>query len=211
MEFGNLTRLQPALAAIFGGVLLAACSSNSSNQPDDAAALNQLRTENQAVVQLRRDNQDLARLRQDNAEILKLRPFSSELARLRAENQELRTQAGLKPEDRLADADASGSASGKPGARGTGAPGDPATTDAEAEVDPADLPQEGDDILVEPKYLAALLPGFDWEKIERKEPISIKSILEQKGIVLSNYKQLVDLGLTNYVIRRNPPPAPAEP
>jgi hypothetical protein len=61
---------------------------------------------------------------------------------------------------------------------------------------------EGDDILVDPKSLKQLLPDFDWEKLGRKEPIGIRSLIEKDGVVLTNALQLKEYGITNYVIQR---------
>lgn len=81
-----------------------------------------------------------------------------------------------------------------------------ASTDAELaeKVRPEDLPEEGDEILVPPQLLGALIPGANFENVTRQEPINIKSLLEQQGIVLTNYQQLIELGITNYTIARAP-------
>ena len=81
-------------------------------------------------------------------------------------------------------------------------------------VRPEDIPQEGDEVLVPPQLLGALIPGANFESIQRKEPINAKSLLdslfEQKGITLTNYQQLVEMGLTNYQIVRAQKPVTAE-
>jgi hypothetical protein len=66
--------------------------------------------------------------------------------------------------------------------------------------------------MVDPQYLKQLLPNFDWEKLGRKEPLGIRSLLEKDGTQITNVEQLKDYGLTNYIIRRAPPaPPPQEP
>src|SRR5262245_55518980 len=63
--------------------------------------------------------------------------------------------------------------------------------DAVAEnVRPEDPPQEGDEILIPPRMLGKLIPGANFDAVEREEPINVKSLLEQRGIVLTNYQQL---------------------
>jgi hypothetical protein len=82
-----------------------------------------------------------------------------------------------------------------------------------AALNAPDIPQEGDEILLEPKSLAKLLPEFNWEALERKEPIAVRALLEQHGIVFTNYQELASRGITNYIIQRNRPraPDPAQP
>ncbi|MCI0533893.1 MAG: hypothetical protein L0Z50_01555 [Verrucomicrobiales bacterium] len=70
------------------------------------------------------------------------------------------------------------------------------------EVRPEDIPEEGDEILIPPKMLSLLLPGTNFDSVQREEPINVKSLLDQQGIVLTNYQQLVELGITNYQIVR---------
>lgn len=89
--------------------------------------------------------------------------------------------------------------------------GIPADASADAEVSPEaekirpeDIPEEGDEILIPPKLLGALIPGANFENIAREEPINIRDLLDQQGIVLTNYQQLIDLGITNYTIARAP-------
>jgi hypothetical protein len=67
---------------------------------------------------------------------------------------------------------------------------------------PEDIPQEDDEILISPKMLGKLIPGANFDSVERQEPINVKSLLDQQGIVLTNYQQLVEMGITNYQIVR---------
>jgi hypothetical protein len=43
--------------------------------------------------------------------------------------------------------------------------------------------------------------------VAREEPINVKALLDQQGIVLTNYQQLIELGITNYQIVRAQRPA----
>jgi hypothetical protein len=85
-------------------------------------------------------------------------------------------------------------------------------TDAtkQAEIRPEDIPLEGDQILVAPKFLGALLPGIDLDKIERTEPLDITSLLTTRGVEITNYQQLVEMGVTNYQILRAQKPVNAK-
>jgi hypothetical protein len=74
-------------------------------------------------------------------------------------------------------------------------------------VRPEDVPEEGDEILIPPKLLGKLLPGTNFDSVQREEPINVKSILDQQGIVLTNYQQLLEMGITNYQIVRAQQPA----
>ncbi len=71
-------------------------------------------------------------------------------------------------------------------------------------IRPEDIPEEGDEILIPPKLLGVLIPGANFDNIAREEPINIRDLLDQHGIVLTNYQQLIDLGITNYTIARAP-------
>lgn len=202
-----------ASMAAFG--LLVGCGNPAPANPQTSSEeVQRLRAENQDVAKLRRENQELPRLRKDNDEIQKLRSVPQELAALRKENDDLRLASG-KPRAQFANPALIDPATGKPLSSDSsiaGQAGDaPQPTNSVAAVGPDD-PLEGDEILIDPKLLGRLLPGFDWDKLERKEPVAIKSLLDQQGIVLTNYQQLRDFGITNYIIQRNPPkPATEEP
>lgn len=78
-----------------------------------------------------------------------------------------------------------------------------ASADAVAEnVRPEDIPEEGDEILIPPKMLGKLIPGTNFDSVQREEPINVRSLLDQQGIMLTNYQQLVEMGITNYQIVR---------
>ena len=77
-------------------------------------------------------------------------------------------------------------------------------------VNPDDLPQEGDQIWVPIKLLGVLLPGVNLDAITRTEPMDVKSLLDQKGIVVTNYQQLIEMGITNYQIVRAQKPITAK-
>lgn len=104
-------------------------------------------------------------------------------------------------------------ASSSPGAPGVGQPGQAEGEQVEElAVDEGAL-NEGDDIMVDPLHLKDILPDFDWESLERKEPLAIRALLEKDGIPITNVSQLADYGITNFVIRRAipPPDAPDAP
>ena len=89
--------------------------------------------------------------------------------------------------------------------------GEDTPTETTAEnVRPEDIPQEGDEVLIPPRLLGKLLPGVNFDSVERQEPINVNSLLESQGIVFTNYQQLVEMGITNYQIIRASKPATAE-
>ena len=168
--------------------------------------LEKLQQENRELQKLQVENRELPRLRRDNQEIQSLRTNGPELAKIRQENELLKKQlAGasqLRGNRSLAansqDPGQSALTTQAGGLTGAGTPGNP----SESAVADPNLPLEGDQILIEPRLLAKLLPGFDWSKIERKDPLVVNGILEQQGIVLTNYQQLIGMGVTNYIVQR---------
>jgi hypothetical protein len=176
------------------------CSNNqqaSVNQ--NSEEVDRLRAENQDLGKLRTENQEVQRFQKENQDIHKLRGQNQALAQARKENEDLRRQAaklgvassgdsGLTPEIQAQQA----AALVRKGL---------AEANLQALQD-KDIPLEGDEIFIEPKFLAALLPDIDWTKLNRTEPIGIKNLLDQQKIVITNYQQLVSLGITNYSIRR---------
>ena len=194
-----------ALVAIAFLSLWSGCGSNST--PATASAgqrqeLERLRTANQEVKQLRVANQDLARLRKDNDELQRLRGFDAEIARLRAENEQMRQdlvarKIPIQPPP----------------------PEPPATNRLEPIQDlvrafedaaivvtsqgaarSEDLPQEGDNILIDQSVIGLLIPEF--QDRTNAGPYEVSGWLASKGVVLKNYQQLNYVGLTNYQIRR---------
>lgn len=174
--------------------------------------LEKLRTENQEVKKLRVQNQELPRLRKDNQDLQRLRGFEAEIARLRQENEQLRTRLAAIP--------------------GAAVPA-PATAAAPVEEPPPlqpiqnlpqafeeaallvatqetvreeDVPQKGDNILIDQSVIGLLISGFD--KNTNGGPYEVSGWLTSKGVVLKNYQQLNVLGITNYNIRRAPPSSP---
>ncbi len=197
-------------------LILSACGPTAG--PDPAAAAQQeeierLRAENQALPQARSENEEVQRLNKENQDLAKLRSQYQEASRLRQENEKLRQQAA-----KIAPTAGAAPAQGglPPSPSGVLAPGQGAAQEEQALVEVAQEPgalNEGDEILVEPKYLKALMPDFDWENMERKEPLAIRSLLEKDGEMLTNVSQLSEFGITNFVVRRalpdtNAPPKP---
>jgi hypothetical protein len=201
--------VKPAWIALLflSAFTLAGCG--SSGVPDQNAQLlaqerDKLQAENQAIDQVRAENQEAQKLKKENEELPKLRSQYQEASRLRKENEQLRQQlAKLSHSNAVpATADVHGAAAGQ-------TPGQP-DKPKELAQDEGTL-NEGDDIYIEPKYLKQLLPDFDWEKLGRKEPLAIRSLLEKDGIPLTNVTQLKEYGLTNYAVRRAPAKAPPAP
>ena len=174
---------------------------------DESREAQQLRERSAEIQRLQKENAELPRLRQDFAELQRYTNIDSELAKLQTENAELRAalaKTGIKAED-IAAAGITGAAGGNPAAAGQTGAIDEATG---AQAKPEDIPKEGDEILIPPEALGTILPGIDVSKLERKEPIAINNLLTNQGIAITNYQQLRDLGLTNFIIRRKPETAP---
>lgn len=203
-------------AGIFlaSGLVMSGCGNGNleHQKVQQGQELSRLRDENKEVQKLRVENKELPRLRKDQEELSKLRGTGDEIAKLKKENDLIRTQVvelaktqtqrrqTAAEQARQAAINAAGIAAKQPGQGGLIATNSP---------DP-NIPQEGDEIFVDPKFLAKILPQFDWSKLERKEPIAVKALLDQQGIRLTNYQQLIELGVTNYVVKHGPrPPAPA--
>lgn len=208
-DFSCLTFGIPAF--LLGGALwLAGCSGGNGEQQraQQAQELTSLREENKEMQKLRTENKELPRLRKEQEELPQLRGNAEELEKLRKDNDRIRTEitnfAKLRLEkDRQAAAQRAQQAAAVAQVRGAMQAGVMATNVADPSV-----PQEGDEILIDPKFLAKILPQFDWSKLERKEPVAVRALLEQQGISLTNYQQLTTLGITNYVIQHAPKPPP---
>lgn len=198
------------------GCLLLSIGCSKTQQAADSESsqeIARLREENQDLEKLRADNQETQRLRKEAQDIHKLRGQYQELSRARKENEDLKkqmTKLGL-PTDIAAPAliRAGSPALQVQTAAATAQPSQSSEEPAQEVVIDKDTPQEGDEIFVEPKFLAVLLPDIDWSKLNRAEPIGIKSLLEQQGIVLTNYQELVSRGITNYTVHRNYATTPA--
>jgi hypothetical protein len=185
------------------------CGSNST--PDPAAAaqneeIQRLRQENQSLAEVRVQHEEVERLKQENQSLPKVRNEYQQATRLKKENDQLREQiAKISP---AAAAGGATNASLVPHGVSALATASAAGTDSikEAAEREATL-NDGDEILVEPRALKAILPDMDWDKIERKEPLSVRTLLEKDGIQLTNVQQIRDLGITNFTIQRFQPPA----
>jgi hypothetical protein len=207
----NVLRFASALACL---ALATGCGSNLSSPPSSAEhrqELDRLRAENREVKKLRAENQELGRLRRDNQEILRLRGFDAEMTRLRAENEKMRQDLlarnipiqppppepqatnRLEPIPDLVRAfqDAAIVVMSQENAR------------------PEDIPQEGDNILIDQSVIGLLIPEF--QDRTNAGPYEVSGWLSSKGVALKNYQQLNYVGLTNYQIRRAPPKTPDTP
>jgi hypothetical protein len=180
-------------------VMLVGCGGDEAGVvSQQQVELDGLRAERREVDKLRAENQELDRLRRDNAEAEELRRSVGEIAAIRAENEKMRNDLVVVQRDvklsrqQILEEQAALAAAQ---AAGQGVVTDPNAPDP-------DLPMENDEIWVDPRMLGKLFPDFDWEKIQRTEPIAISQLLQQQGIVLTNYQQLVEIGITNYTIKR---------
>jgi hypothetical protein len=188
-----------AAVALMGA--LSGCGSHDNSDPAAAAQsqeMERLRQENQDLAQVKTDNEEVRRLRKENQELPKLRSQYQEAGRLKKENEQLRQQiakltpaAGQLPVEAPADA-ASAAATEKP------------------KIDELSL-NDGDEVLVAPQYLKKLLPDIDWDKLDRKDPLGIRALIEKDGVQLTNAAQLHNYGITNFIIRRATPVSPAPP
>jgi hypothetical protein len=197
----NLKSMKCFVPLLIGCALLSGgCSNNQqASVGQNTQEIDRLRAENQDLGKLRAENQEVQRFQKENQDIHKLRGQNQELSRARKENDDLRRQAAKFGLAR------SGASSLTPEIQAQQAAAllHQNPTDANLQtIEEKDTPQEGDEILIEPKFLAALLPDIDWTKLNRTEPIGVKTLLDQQKIVITNYQQLVNLGITNYVIRR---------
>ena len=193
---------------VFLSWLLAGCGASDAQKQtavQEQQELEQLRQAKQEAEKLRAENREAVRLRRDNEEIKKLKSVPEEMAKLRQENDQLRLQVTqaqqAKAQIRVANPQANNPAPAPGGVT-------PPPVIAPGGIGPADIPLSGDEIFLDPRQLSKILPQFNWETLERKEPIGVKALLEQQGIVITNYNQLRALGLTNYSIRRIIPPSP---
>jgi len=197
----------PAAASLLVWIV-AGCNLHQDADPNAAAQAQErerLLAENQALPDVRVEHEEVQRLAKENQELPKARNQYQEAARLRKENEQLRQQlAKLTP------------ASTNSSAADTHLATPPSGPLAQVPKDKRALEEgalnEGDDIMVEPKYLKLILPDYDWERLGRKEPLGIKGLLEKDGVQITNAVQLQEYGITNYVIRRaHPQAAPPVP
>lgn len=198
--------------ALAPALILSGCG--PAAEPDPSASARQqeierLRAENQELPQARSENEEVKRLKKENQDLAKVRSQYQEASRLRKENEQLRQQVA-----KMAPAGGAAAQAAPTGVTGGAAPGQ-ALQDGEVEgeqlAQEAGAINEGDEILVDPKYLKELMPEFDWEKMERKAPVNVRALLEKDGEIISNVSQLHEYGLTNFVIRPAVPETNAPP
>ncbi|MBI2948975.1 MAG: hypothetical protein HYY23_15145 [Verrucomicrobia bacterium] len=204
---------QLGLVLSIGSALwLAGCSGGGEQQrAQQSQELAQLREENKEVQKLRTANKELPRLRKENEELPQLRSQTAEIEKLRKDNDRIKNEIAELDKARrqnqqaaLQARQAQQAAAALAQARGAIQSGVLPTN----ATDP-NIPQDGDELYVDPKFLAKLLPEIDWSKLQRKEPVNVKGLLEQQGIVLTNYQQLIEFGITNYSVRHAPRPSAA--
>ncbi len=201
-------------ALLFGLAALPTGCGSKDSQEAATAALKQERdrllAENQDLPSVRAENQEVRRLRQENQDLPKLRSQYQETSRLRTENEQLRQQIAKISPAAATNLAAALAASRAPGG-GVPAGSPPAGEPTQEAAPDENTLNEGDEILVDPPALKQLLPDIEWEKLGRKEPLNVRSLLEKDGVQITNIQQLAEYGLTNYVIRRAPAPSPVPP
>lgn len=206
MKFEALWRNVLCTLVLGHASLWVGCSSNEAQLELDKAQhaeIERLQAENLALDQVRAENVEVKRLRVENQELPKARSQYQEAGRLKKENEQLRQQVAKL-------ASARGAAAASPAAQGaSSAVAGPVGGESAAALAAGNI-DEGDEILVEPKYLKELLPEFDWEKMDRKEPLSVRPLLEKDGILITNVSQILEFGLTNYTVRKAARTAPAQ-
>jgi hypothetical protein len=190
-------RLSLLALLLIPGTLLTGCGSKGT-QDQATAAQNQerekLQAENQDLPAVTAENQEVQRLKKENQDLPKLRSQYQEAARLRKDNEQLRQQIA-----KISPAAASNQVAAALAALATQATN--ALAGGQGAQDESTL-NEGDEVMIDPQHLKQLLPDVDWEKLGRKEPLGVRSLLEKDGVQLTNVSQLKEYGLTNYVIRR---------
>ena len=201
------------VAFVAASLVWAGCGANDAQQQASAQAneeIARLRDENQDLEKLRNENHEVQKLRKENQDIHKLRGQFQDIARLRKESDQMRGQIAKFPAAAGQGAAAGALNSPESTARAPGALAQTAggVLGSALPLDP-NIPQEGDEIFIEPKQLAKLLPEMDWSKVERTQPVGVKALLDQRGITFTNYLQLAAYGITNYSIQRAAPAAPA--
>lgn len=210
---GAVDRLVRAVA--FAAILYSVGCGESSHPPplaaQDTRELDRLRVENQEAGKLRTENQELARLRRDNQELAKLRGHEQEAATLRLENDRLRQIVSAAPHQPVAPEPAPPRESLEPKPllpiQNLPQAFEEAALSVASQGNPReeDIPQKGDNLLIDQSVIALLIPEF--EKNTNGGPYEISGWLTSRGVALKNYQQLNFLGITNYQVRRAPPPA----
>lgn len=199
-----------ALQVVAAGTWLAmltSCGPSSVSTPSSAeqrSELERLRVENREVKRLRAENQEIGRLRRDHQEIQRLRGFDPEIARLRSENEQMR-QTLLAKNIPIPPPPPEPQATNRlePIRDLVGAFNDAAiVVTNQGEPRPDDVPQEGDNILIDQSVIGLLIPEF--QDRTNAGPYEVSGWLASRGVVLKNYQQLNYVGLTNYQIRRAP-------
>jgi hypothetical protein len=174
--------------------------------------LERLRTENKEIQKLRASNRELDRLRKDNEELKTLRNSAGEIAKLETENSELKKQiAAARP-----------GAPANPQPPPQAAPQSPLLSgnlpqafeqaalivEGQYAYRPEDIPQEGDQILIDRSVIGLLIPEF--ANATNTQQYEVSGWLKSKGVTVKNYQQLNALGISNFQIRRFNP-AEAQP
>ena len=214
-DIERLKRWISGLPVACAAIWLAGCGNANFEQQkaQQAQEIEKLREENKELQKLRAENKELPRLRADKEELSKLRGTTDEIERLRKDNTRIQSEIAELAKarnQRLQAAQQARAAGALPVGQAGANPGGQTGVNIPNLEDP-NVPREGDEILIDPKFLSKLLPQFDWSKLERKEPLAVRALLEQQGIVLTNYQQLITLGVTNYVIQHAPKPVPPAP
>jgi hypothetical protein len=205
--------LRLAAGVLIPALLITGCGSNGS--PDPAVAeqkreMEQLRQENQELAQVRTENEEVQRLKKENQDLPRLRSQYQEASRLAKENDQLRQQIA-----KISPAALSNAVQVAPGqVPVTGQLTQQSAQEQEKSKEAAEreaVLNQGDEIMVDPKALKAVLPEIDWEKMNRKDPLAVRALLERDGIQITNVQQIKELGITNFVIQRGVPKPQTQP
>jgi hypothetical protein len=89
-----------------------------------------------------------------------------------------------------------------------GAVPEPVEAEEEDEVGEANLPQPGDQILINARFIGNLIPGVQWPEGNPDQMVNVTELIQSSGLVITNYQQLQELGVEEYQIVRPAEPAP---
>lgn len=183
----------------------AGCGGSSSLSSGEKQELQTLRADNVEVQRLRKDNKELARLRRDNQEMLRLQNLAGDIAQLQSENEMLRNQLAAYPALQQAPPPPIPTENELIPIQDLVSAFEEAAIVLESQgiAQEADLPMEGDNILIDQSVIELLIPEF--KDNTNGGPYEMSGWLSSKGVALKNYQQFNYLGITNYHIRRAPP------
>lgn len=194
-----------ALSALALSFVIGCSQAPAPLNAQEEQELERLRSESKEIQKLRAANREVDRLRKDNEELKTLRNSAAEIAKLETENNELRKQvAAARPAAPAArsqpstqtTAQALLSAGNLPQAFEQAA----LIVEGQAAYRPEDVPQEGDQILIDRSVIGILIPEF--ANLTNTQQYEVSGWLKSKGVTIKNYQQLNTLGISNFQVRR---------